>query len=256
MDTSGWERFFDGHAPKYMEEPFTQGTRREAEFLLEELDLPRGSTILDVGCGTGRHAVALARNGYRLTGIDLSRGMLAEARRAAEAAGVAVDLVHADASRSLPTGPFDAAICLCEGAFALLGAGDDPIEHDLSILRNVHAALRPGGRFVLTTLNAMRIVRTVTQEEADAGRFDTLTMTEFSEVSPQGTGPGDEIALRERHYVATELRLLFRVAGFEVERIGSGTAGAWERRPPRLDEYEIMVVARKPVAGASSGAPG
>lgn len=246
MKPSEWGQFFDGYASKYMEEPFTRGTRKEAEFLVEELRLPEGSSILDVGCGTGRHAVALAERGYRVTGVDISRGMLAEAAKAAAEAGVAVELLHADASRSLPEGPFDAAVCLCEGAFALIGSSDDPIEHDLAILRNVHAALGPGGRFILTTLNALRIVRSISQKDADSGRFDPLTMTEVSEANPAECGLGVGNVMRERYYVPTELTLLFRTAGFVVEWMGSGTAGGWERRAPRLDEFEIMVVARKP----------
>ena len=71
-----WEEFFDGHAPVYMDNSFTKNTVEEAEFVLEELGLPAGGRILDVGCGTGRHAVELARRGYRVTGVDISSGML------------------------------------------------------------------------------------------------------------------------------------------------------------------------------------
>jgi hypothetical protein len=51
--------------------------------------------------------------------------------------------------------------------------------------------------------------------------------------------------VRERSYVPTELVMLFRQAGFEVEHIWGGTAGNWGRRKIDLDEMEIMVVARK-----------
>ncbi len=49
---SVWERFFDAHAPIYEENEFTKNTAREVDFLLEELELPSGASILDVGCGT------------------------------------------------------------------------------------------------------------------------------------------------------------------------------------------------------------
>jgi hypothetical protein len=51
--------------------------------------------------------------------------------------------------------------------------------------------------------------------------------------------------VRERSYVPTELAMLLRQAGFEVEHIWGGTAGNWGRRTIQLDEMEIMVFGRK-----------
>jgi cyclopropane fatty-acyl-phospholipid synthase-like methyltransferase len=242
-----WEEFFDGHAPVYMDNSFTKNTLNEVDFVLEELRLPLGSRILDVGCGTGRHAVELARRGYRLTGVDISSGMLAEAKKAAREADVKVELIHADATQFASDKLFDAAICLCEGAFSLLGGEDDPLEHDLAILRNIHAALKPGARFVLTAPNACRLIRLSTQEDVENGRFDPATMVEVFTVEWDAPEGKKSLQVRDRKYVPTELVLLFRQAGFEVEHIWGGTAGNWGRRRIDLDEMEIMVVARKDV---------
>ena len=89
-DKSTWERFFDAHAPDYDGNEFTKNTVAEVDFVLELLELPAGASILDVGCGTGRHAVELARRGYAVTGLDLSSEMLRVAAEAADAAGVRV----------------------------------------------------------------------------------------------------------------------------------------------------------------------
>ncbi len=78
-EKSTWETFFDAHAPVYEDNAFTKNTLPEVDFLIEELALPQGGSILDVGCGTGRHSIELARRGYSVTGLDLSREMLARA---------------------------------------------------------------------------------------------------------------------------------------------------------------------------------
>ncbi|HVB74545.1 MAG TPA: hypothetical protein VNE38_13400, partial [Ktedonobacteraceae bacterium] len=61
-----WEAFFDNHAPHYMQNVFTRNTLAEVDFLLEVLSIAAGASILDMGCGTGRHAIELARRGYRV----------------------------------------------------------------------------------------------------------------------------------------------------------------------------------------------
>ncbi len=248
---SPWQEFFDGHAPVYMDNVFTKNTLAEVDFLLDEMKLPPGSSILDVGCGTGRHAVELAKRGFRVTGVDLSAGMLAEARRAADEAGVHVELIHADATQYQPAREFDAAICLCEGAFSLLGPTDDPWQHEQAILRNIYDALKPGAPFILTALNGMRHIRQLGQQKAadqlqdERGEFDPVTMTETFEMEYDAPEGKRKVTLRERQYVPTELTLLCHQAGFEVLHVWGGTAGNWGRRPIGPDEMEIMVVARR-----------
>ena len=82
-EPTGWERFFDHHAPQYLRNEFTANTRAEVDFILEVMQVPPTGSLLDVGCGVGRHALELARRGYRVTGVDISAGMLEQARRAA-----------------------------------------------------------------------------------------------------------------------------------------------------------------------------
>ncbi len=240
-----WITFFDAHAPVYDENVFVQNTINEVDFVVEELQLAPGARVLDVGCGTGRHSIELAKRGYRVTGVDLSPGMLARARAKAEEAGVSVEWVHGDATRFSFAEPFDAAICLCGGAFGLLSGGDDALEQPLAILRNVERSLRPGGKCLFTVLNACRTIRSSTPEDVEEGRFDPFTLTGLLTVPPcEGHEP---ISVRERAFVPTELALLFRLAGLTVLQIWGGTAGSWGRGKLSLDEYEIMVVAERAV---------
>lgn len=136
-EKSTWEEFFDAHAQVYEDNVFTKNTIPEVDFLLEVLSLQQGSSILDVGCGTGRHSIELARRGYAVTGLDLSSEMLSRAADAARSAGVNVNWIRSDATKFSLSGKYDGAICLCEGAFGLLGQRDDSIDQPLSILCNI-----------------------------------------------------------------------------------------------------------------------
>jgi SAM-dependent methyltransferase len=83
-----------------------------------EHDASRGVRhVLDLGCGTGNHAVRLADAGFEVTGVDRSPAMLAEADRKGRAAGVAVQWVVGDIRRLELHRTFDAAVMM----FAVLG---------------------------------------------------------------------------------------------------------------------------------------
>lgn len=240
-----WQQFFDQHAPHYMQNPFTANTRAEVEFLLELLQLPRGSRILDMGCGTGRHAVLLAQRGFEVTGVDLSLGMLDEACKAAAQAGVTVEWVHADAATWEADQLYDAAICLCEGAVGLADPDEDPVTHDLNVLRRIYTALRPNGRFVMTAMNGYAVIRQMADEMVQAGRFDPANMLSIYEDEWELPEGKRTMQIRERLLIPPEMVALLRHVGFTVEAVWGGTAGEWGRRPVKLDEVEAMYVAIK-----------
>ena len=84
-----YETLFENYAKGYDSENYVQGTVGEVDFIEEELGFDKSKNILDIGCGTGRHAIELARRGYKVTGVDLSKAQLERAKeRAVQFRGV------------------------------------------------------------------------------------------------------------------------------------------------------------------------
>jgi len=245
MPATNWRQFFDWHAEHYDENVFTQNTVEEVDFFLGLFPLAKGARILDVGCGTGRHSIELAKRGYQVTGIDLSPGMLAVAKRKAAAASVQIEFIEADATAFETKEPYDGALCVCEGAFGLIGADDDPEEHDFLILQRVAAALRSGGGFLLTALNAYGAIRRMSDDNVKSGAFDPSTMVAEYEDEMDLPEGKKTIVIRERLFIAPEVTRMLKEAGFRVNAVYGGTAGNWGRRPIALDEIEGMYVASR-----------
>jgi 2-polyprenyl-6-hydroxyphenyl methylase/3-demethylubiquinone-9 3-methyltransferase len=105
-----------------------------------------GKTVLDIGCGGGLMAEAMASRGARVTGIDLSEGALKVARLHLKESGRQVEYLHisAEALAAERPGGFDVVTCL-----EMLEHVPDPG----SVIRAVAAMLKPGGEVVFSTLN-------------------------------------------------------------------------------------------------------
>ncbi len=118
--------------------------------------LPAGSSVLDMACGRGRHALWLAIAGMRITGIDLSKESIKEARvRVPEGSF----LVH-DMHEPLGGTHFDAAICL----FTSIGYSNSETD-DQQVFHSAFANIRPGGRFVLDHMNTQHVLANLVPKE-------------------------------------------------------------------------------------------
>ena len=233
-----FEPLADFVGPAYLRYSFTKGTEQETAFLIDALGLEPGSRVLDVGCGPGRHAYALARHGCRVLGVDISERFVALA--AAEAPAGA-GFARGDA-RALPVriGAFDAAISLCQGGFGL--PADPTAPDDASILTAMAAVVRPGGRIALTAFSSYFMVRHL----EDTDDFDPATGVNH-ETAPVKDAAGEERSfdLWTACYTPRELRLLASQTGLDVVGLWSVTPGRYERRPPDLDQPELMLIAER-----------
>lgn len=240
-----WKNFFDTIAPVYENEIFTRNTVAEVDFLLEELQLLPGARILDIGCGTGRHAIELARRDFIVTGVDISPGMLAVARKNAVRAAVDVEFVECPAQDYVAGKKFDAVISLCEGALCLFADEDNIWSKDMAIFANMANMLEPGRPFLVTVLNAFRLIRSITDAEAVAGGVDLFTLTTRNVNSVDVDGQQVVVEGIERYYTPPELVRMVSRVGLKIDKIYGGTAGSWHRGPVLLDEIEFMAIGHR-----------
>jgi len=147
-----WYReLFQDYAKTYETEDFTKGTLGEIDFIEKEIGQKKSIKILDVGCGTGRHSIELAKRGYKVTGIDLSECMLETAIKRAKEDKVKVEFIKADARDLKYDKEFDLVIMICEGGFPLM----ETDEMNFKILESSARALKKNGKFIFTTLNGL-----------------------------------------------------------------------------------------------------
>ena len=218
----------------YLRYSFTKGTVQEVDHVVAAVGLQPGDRVLDVGCGPGRHAHELARRGILVHGIDISARFV---ELAVEHAPPGATFERLDARQLGFDGEFDAAICLCQGAFGLMTANGD----DRVVLERIAAALRPGGRLALSAFSAYFVVKYQVDATFDA---DTGVNHERTEVRNE-QGVAQEVDLWTGCYTPRELRLLMEAVGMAVERISSVEPGAYGEMNPSTESAEFLVIARR-----------
>ena len=207
-------------------------------FLLAQAQ--RGDTVLELACGTGRVAIPLAKAGLKVTGIDLSTGMLDEARWKAAAAGVSVTWIEAD-MRAFDLGAtFSTVMLVANGLCHLLTSAD--FEACAACVRK---HLAPGGRFIidvfvphcgiLTRDPAGRYPMSEAYDDPDGKGRVAVThnniydpATQINHITTYTTwSSGEEIAgeVNMRMYFPQELDALLKYNGLPVERKFSDYAG-------------------------------
>ena len=180
-----------------------------------------GGRVLDLCCGPGRHAVELAKRGYKVTGVDLDPRYLDQARKNADQAEVELELVNADAREFVRAGEFDLAINLYS-SFGYF----DTMADDRRVLDNIRASLKPDGALVIETMGKETVARQVTPRSwyftgtgEDVVLFENNVIGAYERVELRWTiirtdGSRSEAVLNIRIYSAVEMASLLRDAGF------------------------------------------
>jgi len=189
-------------------------------------------TILDAGCGTGGHAIPLAKRGYRVSGFDASEIMIQRAKEKSKAEGIEIEFRVADICDFNMDMRFDACICM----FAVINylTKNDQIQHALA---NIRRHLNPDGLFIFDSWNGLAVLRILPEvrvkivegegkkvirfvhPELDA--FHHLCKDHYQLIVTQGNTIIDEV--KETHVIRylfpQEITHYLEEAGFEVLKI-------------------------------------
>ncbi|MBM2815264.1 MAG: Methyltransferase type 11 [Ignavibacteria bacterium] len=249
-----YETLFENYGLKYDNEIFTQGTIGECDFIEAEIDYNKQARILDIGCGTGRHSIELAKRGYKITGIDLSESLLIRAKQKAEEFDVQVEFIQYDA-RNLPfSSEFDLAIMICEGAFPLM----ETDEMNYLIMQNAAKSLKENGKLIFTTLNGLfplfHSVKDFLESHKEEGNaeyhqnsFDLMTFRDTSITTIEDdSGNKKDLDCNERYYVPSEITWLLKSLNFKKIDIYGAKLGAFSRNDKlTTEDFEMLVIAEK-----------
>ena len=217
---------------------FAAGTEQEVDFLVQAFGLEPGQRVLDVGCGPGRHALALARRGIEVLGVDLSPEFIDLASGWAAAESLPATFQVADVRSLAFDGEFDAVVCLCQGGFGLLGGDDDG-----AIVDRLARALRPGGRLALTAFSSYFALAHLEPGES----FDARTGVLYERATVRNDRGADrEFDLWTTCFTARELRMLAEASGLVDISVASVAPGAYGDAPVTLDRPEHLLRAIRP----------
>jgi SAM-dependent methyltransferase/GNAT superfamily N-acetyltransferase len=248
-------------------------SENEVAFIQKRLGLKAGASILDIGCGDGRHVAAFARAGIQGEGVDAVTELIQKAREAHGDLPL-MKLTVADGREPIKGPEVDAVLLLYDVLGASANRGDD-----LRLLRSATARARKGGNLVLSVMNAGVTAGKI--PDAQQPKTDLEFLQALERLPPSNTmeesgdifNPGllleydgiyyrkeqflqmedflpSEHVVRDLRYSTASLTELLEEAGLVIEEIIPVQAGNWDRRPALPEDdpraKELLSVARIP----------
>jgi 2-polyprenyl-3-methyl-5-hydroxy-6-metoxy-1,4-benzoquinol methylase/GNAT superfamily N-acetyltransferase len=265
------KRAYSRMRPLWKAHPWAQHAPAEVEFMLRYSGIPNEGSVIDFGCGNGRHAFEFARNGYQVTAVDYVQESADTVRELSEVENFPRIKFHLGDCRTTEIGgQFDLGICL----YDVIGSQADG-ESNAQILVNLVRHVKEGGYIFLSVMNmelTERLAKHWFSISADPDKLLSLPPSDIMEKTGNVFDPdyylidtdkkivyrkeqfhlGDELfeelLVRDRRYTQEEIIRMCAAVGLEVVWARFVRAGHWDEPLDRASDKakEILVMCRKP----------
>jgi len=223
-----------------------QRGKKEAEFLIQNLRLKKGTQVLDLACGQGRHSLPLAQHGVCVTGVDASSSLLRVAKKRAQTKKIDVSFKKGDIRTYCEVEKYNIVLVL-GNSFGYFNDKDNE-----QVLSNISASLKTGGWLVLDLSNTLGMLRQkITGEwiqEIPNGKLITRTLNfnpETSQATMQWCVIQNKIKTlfggMLRFYSPSEIKHLLAERNLIIKKI----YGSFSNEPFSIKTKRCLVMARK-----------
>ena len=220
-------------------------TSKEVDFLVQQLNLEKGATILDIPCGFGRHAIELARRGFEVTGVDISARFVKNLNEKVQAENLNIQVIKADVLKLKLSQQFMGAICMGNSF------GYFDFDKMNLFVETVAKALTKGARFII---NSGMIAESILPNFAGnklftVGDISMAVQNTYnskdgymaSELTYTKNGVSEQHAFK--HYVFTLNEVTRLLAQYALQVVG--TYNSPEGITYKLGDPQIYIVAEK-----------
>lgn len=230
---------------------WVEDTKRQVDFLIEKLGLCGGERVLDLACGFGRHSLELARRGFDVTGVDITRDYVEYAASVAERENLNARFIYSDIRDVKFENEFDVVLNMADGAIGYL----ESEEENLKIFSVIARALKSGGKHFMDIMNGSYAVTHFPCKMWDEGE-KCLTLSEFEWNNDTRTlvygqldypygKPLEKPTITEgntiRLYTLDEIKAIFGEIGMEVCETFADFSG----KGSSDNDIQLMVYSRK-----------